>query len=75
MIIPEGPIYSVVMRGLAAASVDAPSPLAGEAERTAFACSFVMRGLDVRIHPLGEEVRWIAGSSPAMTTGSLGGSL
>ncbi len=38
------------------------------------ACSVVMRGLDPRIHPLRKSIhlRWIAGSSPAMTSFKFG---
>jgi hypothetical protein len=38
--------------------------------------SIVMRGLDPRIHPLRKKslhLRWIAGSSPAMTSFEFGG--
>jgi hypothetical protein len=37
-------------------------------------CRGVMRGSAPRIHPLCED-RWIAGSSPAMTTSSLPGAI
>ncbi len=43
-----------------------PSPTRGEGK-----CSDGMRGLDPRIHPLRQRSvfdRWIAGSSPAMTS-------